>query len=574
MITVEIQCKNASHVATALYFSDEEFMTGAGDPTLAAQVFTPRLMNPFEFMETLDGVGDELGASLPNFGGFSVHSQFGDLVHLLNYDFYNAPLIIKRGDPGTRLTPTLYSNLTTVFTGNIDAQPTASVEKFMFAIAGPDKKFRETLILNYYAGDVQPEGSAPFTDIEGDEDIKDKPKVRCFGAKNAILPVLVNKNGLIWQVNDGKCRAIPMVYDNSNALTKATGLGITDGDMDDGDFDAWTGSPGEFVTNVIRGLFRLGGRAFGEVTADVEGHVDATMGYIETHADLIEFLAREAGHTAFDTTSFSDHETADGATIGVYISDEPEYYDALVWAADSCGSYWGIKANGDFYIRKFSGPAATATQTIVDGQTSNWVRSRVIEPYWQIRLGYGGVEDDGTGSGGGGGGSGGGGGPGGGGGGIIKDEEPPYRPPVPVIKRKKSTRSAVTRGRIGADVGPADVIVKDEGADPVVGPSELVVSAEDTAVQTNYVGARESEVITTYYATETGAQTEVDRRLLVWKTPRGEWQVDAGRLSFTPTQGETYTLYDRYLFPAGKKMVVIGVRTYGSRDFYRLTVLF
>ncbi len=587
MYLIAINARDAAKNPVDVLLSDTEFHSHLIDPDYPDVDFIPFLDNAFEFASTLDGLDVEIGPSLPNFGGFGVHMQRAgssvSLVHLLDYDFWDAPVTIKYApDPKSRLVSSYWQNMATAFTGRIDLQPTVSGSRLVFTLAAPEKLFQKPVTLNTYAGDSQPEGSAPFVDIEGDEDIKGRPKPRCIGYKSKVVAVLVNKNGLIYQIDDGAVQAIPAVYDNENALVKATGPSITDGDMSDANFDAWTGNPGEYVTNVNRGLFRLGGRAFGEITADVEGHIFGAAGFVSTHSEVMEELAKEAGHTNFDATALAAHLAADSAPIGVYVSDETSYYDLLTWLANSCGSYWSIDEAGDFAVTKMEGAAGTASQTILDGASSSWARTNVYKPFWRWRLGYGGVRDIGTGTGGGGsggsgGGPGGGGGAGdrpGGGGGIIKDEQPPIRPPIPVIKRK-SRVSAVQRVRFAVEIDGSGDVIKDEGGGPPVsGPEELVVVAEDTDILADYPAARDSELISTYYATEAGAQAEANRRLNVWSIPRHEWQSNVARLQFTPRRAETYEFWDARFFPAGKRAIVLGTRSYSSRQHYRLTVLF
>ena len=139
--------------------------------------------------------------------------------------------------------------------------------------------------------------------VEGvEDDLKGKPKPRCYGECLNVSPPWVNTSKLIFQVHDGLIEDIVTVYDKGVALTKGDPIGslatLLTTTPTAGEWDYYLGSASDGA------YFRLGSSPAGLITADVKG--DKFGGtYRTTVADMIKTIAeRDGGLTQFDEGAF------------------------------------------------------------------------------------------------------------------------------------------------------------------------------------------------------------------------------------------------------------------------------
>ena len=149
---------------------------------------------------------------------------------------------------------------------------TNAIDQFEIRIYDRTADLDRPLLTHAYAGTTLATGQG----IEGETDLTDQIKPKIWGRKNNVSCVAVNIYDLIYQVSDGPINSIA-VYDGGLALTSSGDFGSL------ASLQSASLVPGSYGTCLSLGIFRLGGVAYGTLTADVvEGatEADRTIGQI------------------------------------------------------------------------------------------------------------------------------------------------------------------------------------------------------------------------------------------------------------------------------------------------------
>src|SRR5690606_28086333 len=81
----------------------------------------------------------------------------------------------------------------------------------------------------------------------------------------------VNSSYEIFQFHDGPAQAVTAIYDKGAILAKANGGSNDISQMGLADVFAWVPVAGQYITDLSRGIIRLGAKPVGTITGDVSG---------------------------------------------------------------------------------------------------------------------------------------------------------------------------------------------------------------------------------------------------------------------------------------------------------------
>lgn len=210
------------------------------------------------------------------------------------------------------------------------------------------------LLLNRYAGTTTSSGLG----IEGEADLKDKLKPKIWGTKNNAPCVPVNVYDLLYQVSDGAVASI-IVYDGGLALTATSNHGSVAALV------AATLVPGQFATCLTAGVFRLGGSAYGEVTADVvEGSSSAQRTAGQIASRILAWL--QAGYpdttVEFAAGTVAALDALNSAENGIHIDSDDTALNAIGRILNSVGA-WILPTfshASEFELGRLGSPSGTA----------------------------------------------------------------------------------------------------------------------------------------------------------------------------------------------------------------------
>lgn len=268
------------------------------DPDRPNQVYDPRVIDPGNFTRQMFSGRSLFTPSEGNGGVVIIANADGALDYLFQHTFNGRTLRILLGTN----TPINWASYQTVLIGTID-QAT-----FSFSSSQPSQIiFRvrdKKALLNKPIQSVKFLGNNSLPDgVEGvEDDLKGKPKPKCFGECFNVSPPLVNTSKLIFQVHDGVIEEIVTVYDKGVALTKGDPIASVAAMLTTtpaaGEWDYYLGSGSDGA------YFRLGSSPAGAITADVKG--DKYGGtYRTTVGDIVKTIAeRMGGLTQFDEGVF------------------------------------------------------------------------------------------------------------------------------------------------------------------------------------------------------------------------------------------------------------------------------
>lgn len=268
------------------------------DPDRPDVVYDPRIIDPGNFTRQMFSGKSLFTPSEGNGGVVILANADGALDYLFQHSFNGRELRILLATT----TPTYWAEYQTVLIGTID-QATFSFSssqpsQILFRIRDRKALLNKPIQTTQFLGDnALPDG------VEGvADDLKGKPKPKCFGECLNVSPPLVNTSKLIFQVHDGLIEDIVAVYDKGVALTKGDAIGslasLLTTTPTAGEWDYYLGSASDGA------YFRLGSSPTGLITADVKGDkYDGT--YRTTVADIMKTIAqRYGGLTQFDEGAF------------------------------------------------------------------------------------------------------------------------------------------------------------------------------------------------------------------------------------------------------------------------------
>lgn len=360
----------ASGSEVTVYLADRSFATRPAD-TPANQFFAGRLTSVLNWQVTLFDGAEPAGGSPPAFGDIRVANADGGLDSWTGYEWDGRAVEIRVG--GLDFT---FDEFETVFRGTA-ADLVADETELAITIRDRAIDLSDPLQQTLYAG---------TGGLEGGEDIEGQAKPLAFGRVRNAAPVAVDRTYLIYQVHDGAVDAIDGVRDR--------GIGLTAGG-DTGDIYAASPAPGGYVTDLSRGLFRLGSSPAGAVTADIRG--DSTGGYVDTTAAIARRIvttrlgARNLADPAeLAVPSFAAVDAALPGAIGLYIAGaRPTAAELLNRLMAAAAGFWTFTRDGALTVGVVQAPTG-ATRTITDSDivSGQIERVSVAVPSHRRRLGY------------------------------------------------------------------------------------------------------------------------------------------------------------------------------------------
>ena len=473
-----------------------------------------RIQQPANVQRTAFAPNATMGRSQIGYGAMVLVNNDGGLDNLIDSSYAGRPITVRLGEVYERNngTPTW----TNVLKGTME-QAEFSWKNVTVRVRDKLQDLAKPLQQTRYAGTndnvtIYLEGTA--------QDIKGKPKPIVYGQVFNVPLTLVNASLLIYQVSDGAIQSVDAVYDRGFPLTAgAAYLGV--GPMlttapSINQYRVLIDSTGTYV--------RLGSNPAGTVTANATQGAAAAN---RTVAQVWNAILAKAGIPA-SGISASDITALDAACaypIGVFCATDRDItaLEAADIACSSIGAWYNSDASGIFRIAQLLLPASgasvgTITQTEVI--SVDRVASRdpgVGVPAWKIKLGYQRIW-------------------------YVQDD---------TTANVGATRKAYLANEYRR------------------------IEASDSAVLTANLTSPEIE-INTVLTVEADASAEASRRLTIYKTRRDMLEVrvrvDAALASVLDL-GKIVTLQlNRYGLSAGKKFLIIGIRTDLRQRMFDLTL--
>ena len=339
----------AGTAATTIRVSDHGFIT-AGIDTPASTLYEARIIEPINFSRSMFASGRVGGRSQTSFGNLVLNNADGGLDAMAGYAFDGRAVVVKIGSDSDA-----FSGYSTIFSGTSDS---IEFDDLTVSVRLKDKQllFESPLQATLYAGTGGTEGGS---DLEG------KPKPLCFGEVKNISPVYVDQSNFIYQVHDGQIEAIDAIYKDGLAL-----------------------SGSDFTADLTNGRFTLASASTSTITCDVQG-AKPSGSYKRTVGEIIREIVTTYGGLAdggdLDTASFSALDTANNATVGIYIDKSTTMQPVLDALAQSIGAFYGFQRDGKFEVGRVEAPASSATATFTAVEIIELTRlATVIPPYRHV----------------------------------------------------------------------------------------------------------------------------------------------------------------------------------------------
>ena len=355
-------------------------------------------------------------------------------------------------------------------------------------------------------------------DLEGGTELSGKNKPVAYGQLSNITPVMVIASELVLQVNDGRIEAVTAVYDTGASLTF------------DADYStstllrAATLVAGEYATCLTEGLIRLGGSAFGAVTADVKG--DKTGGtYVNTVGTIIRRLVTTAGELIDPDDlvdyRFDDMESDQAAIVGYYLDQNSTETcaDVVGNLMGSVGGWGGFTRLGQFEIRLFTAPTSVASQ--------RYEKQDILE--------------------------------------ISRERLPDSIDPPPHRFRMAYDRNWTVQTDVVASVSEGD---PDRAAYLTQG-FRLVATDDDTsaAILIDHPLAQDPEPVSAYFVSSSDAQDEADRLIALYGTQRSLYRVKVSRAQFIHDIGDViHVTYPRWDLSSGRYLRIVSIVDDSNND--------
>lgn len=389
------------------YFSSHGFTSAPAD-TPANQHYEPRLIRPLDYERTLSLQNLFCGVAFPVGGSIVLDNTDGGLDHFRRRVSGGYRVRVWLGGPSFALSD--YGLIADAVAEGHDFD----ARNLTITLRNPNHVFDKEIQTNRYAGSGNAEGNA---------DLANRLKCRCWGLRRNVEPVYlgVSSGGKhLFAVNDG---AIVGILNLKNYALEL-------------DFVAGTPGSAEWSYDAATGIITLGGAYEGPIRADVIGkrylsttsttswalgtgsktfvvasatglavgmtvrvmrtsalhsthgdgaitaiagtsitvnvtqttgsgtHTDWTMAPWGTVGGIIKDIATIVGVSSFDATSFSDLDTAQPATAGLWLQQGGNALQVLDEFAKQGGAFAGFDLNRNFEVGRIAAPASSqATYT-------------------------------------------------------------------------------------------------------------------------------------------------------------------------------------------------------------------
>ncbi len=226
--------------------------------------------------------------------------------------------------------------------------------------------------------------------LEGSDDLKNQPKPLTYGSPRNVSPVLVDRTALIYQFHDRQAQGVTAVYDRGVALTKAN-AGLNDiTQLGLASIYDWTAIAGQFITDLMQGLIRVGAEPDGTLTADVQG--DAVGGFAQTTGAIVRrILTSKAGlldPEDLEPSAFQQLDLANSAPISYYVREGGNSVRSIMdELMPPIGGFWRFTWQGTFTL----GVIAFQTPVLLiqdDAHLRTYQRVQTDLPLWRLKIGY------------------------------------------------------------------------------------------------------------------------------------------------------------------------------------------
>ena len=354
-----------------VYLSDRGYHTKPTEAP-ANTILEGRLVSPYNFAVSLFD-GDEPGPNAQGgFGEITARNGDGGLDSWLGYGWDGRTIEVLAGLDGFEL-----SEFATIFRGT--AQGIEADEQDL-TLRLRDRRF-------IFDRPIQTEIYGGAGGLDGDANLAGQGRPMAFGRVRNVEPVIIDEAQLVYQVHDGPINAVDAVRDRGVPL-------VLQGDVPD--VFAATVTAGQYVTDLARGVFRLGAAPAGLVTADVEG--DALGGYTATTAGIVRRIAttRLGGDSLdpaaeVDGAAFAALDVAQPAKVGYYVrAGGQSASDVLNALLAGIGGWWTFLRDGRLSVARLEEPGVptfTLDASQVAGSPSI-TRLPAPLPAWRTRVGW------------------------------------------------------------------------------------------------------------------------------------------------------------------------------------------
>ena len=201
------------------------------------------------------------------------------------------------------------------------------------------------------------------------------PKPELLGEVNLIEPVQLSVT--VRHISIGPIQAVDGVFDNGVAITFQQ-------DLTGAAFDGFLPDPGHYVTDLSRGLIKLGSSPFGQITVCAKGRRfdDGAGGlwYPQTHGGVLKAKLTEC-EVPIDTVALDALATGDPHPMGAYVTSETEIQSFVDIVARSCGATTGNRLDGRFFAELFPGVSGSITvvipsESVIQSKAPNVYKAR------------------------------------------------------------------------------------------------------------------------------------------------------------------------------------------------------
>lgn len=346
ILLLEIDAWNGASITT-LRFGSHTIVTRASD-TPANTKYLGRIADAGRMQRAIYDGGGVLGAPHVASGAIILDNQDGALDYLYGYGFDGRAFRLLEL-PGRSVS---LASATTLMSGVLDGIDSGNAwSEIRVRIRDARSVIDKALLTERYAGT----SVAINIGVEGEADLKGKIKPRVFGAAPNIAPVLVNQYGLIYQVSVSGVSSI-VVYDGGLPLDNVGDYASLSA------LEAATIPRGSYGTCLALGLFKLGGSAVFDVTADVvEGATLSERSAAKIARRILSIV--DIGSLTIDEASFTQLHSDNPAEVGVFVESDESALTVIGNVLQSIGAALIPTDDGALQVIRIVAPTGTPIKT-------------------------------------------------------------------------------------------------------------------------------------------------------------------------------------------------------------------
>lgn len=362
---------------TAIHLSDVGY-TSRPDDDPPNRHFEARLNPSFSIESRLFSGDRPSGRSQAAFGAIAVKNGDGWLDPYLGLGYDGRDVEIRKGPKRGS-----FRRFETVFRGTAEGWSWTENEAVL-------SLYDRQLVLDR---PIQPRLYPGTGGAGGGSDLAGLPIPLLLGEARNLEPVLRDVSRRIYQLNDGRMFALDAVRDKGVALTPAGDIATLGLEA----VEDWTPVEGAYVTDLARGLFRLGAEPIGTITCDARGAV-GPRGYAATTGEIARLIASRLAAVlgitdpeGIDTAAFDALEAAQPAPVGIYVArDRPSAGNVLDRLLAAIGGWWGFTRTGLLTVGILGEPGSPDVSIAADEIATPGPRMvRAGRPVWRTRVEWG-----------------------------------------------------------------------------------------------------------------------------------------------------------------------------------------